>query len=756
MAARKKNTGAATADAPADTAARELVTRVRKRFKVMYEADEENRRDALEDLKFLHVPGAQWDSELRKRRKKRPTYEFNRLRILVKRVLNDLRANRPQGKVRGVEDNDTDRAEIYEGLCRNFWQSSDGDTVLDYAGEYQVGGGFGAFRIATEYAHEDAFDQDIKVLPIRNPFCLFWDPAAQDPLKRDAQDWILTDRMGKDAFKSQYPNAKPVEFPDDTGFDDDDMWADGEFVRIAEYWWREPYTKRIGYLSTGETVDMAQLGDVPEGAEVPGLPGVVVMKVRDSQCHRIKQAIVSGDSILSGPNDWAGSQFPFVVMFGEHVCIEGRSYWFGMTRFARDAARAYNVTRTAIAETIALTPTAKYWATPKQSLGQAQAWAEAHESNKPFAIYNPDPQAPGPPQRTGGADVPVALMQEAQIASEDMKAVVGVFDASLGNRSNESSGIAIRARQAQGEIANFNYQDNQAKAVRRAWEIMIDLIPRIIDTERQLRIIGADGAEKFVRVNQMVETPEGPQVVNDLKAGRYDVAVTVGPSFNTRREEAAQVFTQLGAQAPVVWQAAGDLIVKMLDVPYGEQMAERIKAVMRATQPALAQVLEADENGQTLPPEVMAKMQEAEQMMAQVQQQGQLVEQAAAELQGEQAKVEKGKADLELRAAKMEADYQRMVADITKREAAAGVSKDQETVAQDRQALSIQVAEAVAQLAAQNAEFMQQAAAVIAEIQARTQPAVVVPPAPRIARIESRRVNGTLVAVPVYESEAVQ
>src|SRR3990172_4297117 len=179
----------------------DLLIKIRDRFKVMSDADHDNRVMALSDMKFVNIPGEQWDAAMRKERGERPCYEFNKLRITCKRVINDMRANRPAGKVRGVEGSDKDTADVYEGLIRNVWNNSDGDTVIDQAAEYQVTGGMGAWRIATKYASEDAFEQDIVVEPIQNPYCLYADPACQDWLKRDAADFILTDRISKAAYE---------------------------------------------------------------------------------------------------------------------------------------------------------------------------------------------------------------------------------------------------------------------------------------------------------------------------------------------------------------------------------------------------------------------------------------------------------------------------------------------------------------------------------------------------------------------------
>lgn len=637
---------------------KELLTRIHDRYKVMSEADQTNRDKALEDLKFAHEPGAQWDATLKKERGDRPCYEFNKLRITIKRVINHIRANRPAGKVRAVEDGDKDTAEIYDGLIRNIWNVSDADTVVDYAAEYVVAGGMGAWRVTTEYSDDTAFEQDIFVRPIKNPFCLFADPTASDPLKRDAEDWILTEKISNKSYEARFPKAKRTSFTD-INFDDDDEWADEETTRICEYWYKKPYEKTLYLLPTGETVE-----------ELPA--GITAARERLVKCHKIYMVIASGDAILEGPTEWAGTKFPFVQVHGEWRVIDGKVQWHGLTRFSKDAQRAYNSSRTAIAETIALAPTAKHWFTPKQYEGLGKHIAEAHKTNTPVSFYNPDPAAPGPPVRMGGADVPVALIQEAGMASEDIKATSGIFDASLGNQSNETSGRAIRARQEQGEIATYNYPDNISKGVRLTNEIIIDLLPKIYDTARNIRILGADGAEKYEKVNHPVQDPEtgAITVMNDITRGKYDVTVTSGPSFSTQRQEASEVYTEIGRAVPALWGVAGDLVVKAMDLPYSEQIADRMKSLLPP------QIQQQMSEGKPVPPEVQAVMAQADQAMQMVQQQTQLVQQAAQEVEQskseaekERAGVEQAKADLQVAQAKFEAKIAQELAKLTMKEA---------------------------------------------------------------------------------------
>lgn len=625
----------------ADKQSKELLIKIRTRAKIMMDADRENRQKALEDLRFLHVPGEQWDLITKTERGlDRPMYEFNKTRITVKRIVNDMRANRPQGKVRAVEDGKVATADAIEGLIRNICNTADFDTVIDYAAEYQVGAGMGAWRITVDYADDDVFEQTIGLDPLRNPFCLYYDPAAQDFLQRDAADWFLTDKIGKVSYESRWPNAAIVDFDSDMEFDTDPDWEDDEKVRIGEYWFKEPYDKTIVLLSNGEVVDESEVNQGVLDANK-----LTVIKTRVVHCHKIMSVIVSGNSILEGPNEWAGSMFPFVMAYGEYIVIEGKLHWFGLTRFAKDAQRSYNYSRTNAIESVALAPQAKWWMTPKQVAGLENALAESHKKNFPYNLYNADPTAPGPPQRMGGADIPAALVQEMQIASDDIKAVTGIYDASLGAKGNETSGKAINARQRQGEISTFHYMDNLGKAVRRTWEILVDLIPNIYDTERTVRVLGVDGAEDYIKLN--AKDPVTGEMLHDLSTGKYDVAITVGPSYATMRQEAAEAYGELAARDPMMMQAAGDLVVKALDLPYSNEISERYQALLP---PPIQQLINKDKK-QT--PEVAAAMAQVQQMSQMVDQKAQLVTAAEQELKQLQTKVQGDAASAKLSQAQL-------------------------------------------------------------------------------------------------------
>ena len=119
--------------------------------------------------------------------------------------------------------------------------------------------------------------------------------------------------MAKTAFESKYPGAKADSFPPEE-LGDDDPNDDEESVWVAEYWKKVPVKRRLGLLATGETIDL-DASALPVD-ETTGLP-VEVMKERTADSHKIVQYVCLADAVLEGPNDWAGKEFPFVIVYAE-------------------------------------------------------------------------------------------------------------------------------------------------------------------------------------------------------------------------------------------------------------------------------------------------------------------------------------------------------------------------------------------------------------------------------------------------------
>jgi hypothetical protein len=726
---------------------KKLLIRIRERCRLMIEGDEENRKAAKDDIRFVSVPGAQWDEAVKKARAGRPCYEFDKLSIKGQRLINEMRANRPAGKVRAGDDTDKATATVREGLCRNIANVSDLDTICDYAGVYQVEGGMGAWRVTTEYVPDTLKKQRIRAEPIPNPFCLYWDPASTDPLKRDAADWCLIDTLSKAAYTAKYgKKAEKVSF-DAGDCQEDADWDDEENVRVCEYWYKESYKKELWLLTNGKTIDPAK-----EEKRRPGSTASLQVKEKgEVDCDRIMMCIASGDAILEGPLEQAGRNHRFIVVHGAWKIVDSKPTWWGLVRKAKDAQRAYNVERTAYVEDTASGPNSQFFATAEQAKGHTDTWNKAITENLPYLLYNADPKAPGPPQRISPSPVPTARVQGMMMADQEMKDVTGVYDAALGERSNEKSGVAIRNREQQTQLVNFNFPDNMAKGVQRTWEIFNDLIPEIIDTEQMVRVLGIDGVEDYVKVNTSGTDEQGmPIIVNDLTTGEFDITVTVGPSFATQSQEASEFYTDMAKADPMLMATAGDLVYKARQTPYADEIAERRQAMLPP------QIQAQLTKGKKLPPEVSAAMAQVEQGKQEVQQHGQLVQAAQVELEQEKADAEKAKAQVDTAIANLktqEAQFQARVAQelaklamkeaqIAEREVQSQLAPAQNDLEAERANLTNEAQVAVQTIQDLAGQFMEQASQIVQQIDQRAATPAASPAKRRVLRM--KRMNGGL------------
>lgn len=549
----------------------DLLATAKKRLKEAMDFVDEGRQDMLDDLRFLN--GEQWPEALKAERERdgRPCIVINKQQTFVDQVAGDIRQNTPSIKVKPVDGkSDPIVAEIMTGLIRNIEVQSNADTAYDTAAESAVECGEGAFRVATKYTDDDVFDQDIVIKRIKNPFTVYWDPASQEWDHSDAKWCLVTQMMSKEDFETEYPD---MAFQSSDGKNDANSgWAVGNQVRIAEYFYQEEKKKKLYLMKDPLTGATTTTEEKLEGWEV--------VKDRDVVTNSLKWCKLSGAEILEGPQDWPGRYIPICTVYGKELNIEDKTIFRGVIRNSKDPQRLYNYSRSTSAETISLAPKAPWLVTPKQ-MGEYKAfWDQSHKRNFPYLPYNGDPQAPGPPTRTFPSMASTGLQMEIQISDQEMHDTTGLQQASLGKKSNEQSGRAIVARQREGDVANFAYYDNLGRAIKYCGKVLVDLIPKIYDTERIIRVLGEDGTEDFVPVNQNIALPNGKQAFFDLTAGKYDVVVSIGPSYTTQREEAADSMMAFLGAFPAAAPLIGDLVAKNMDWPGADEIEKRLKSLL--------------------------------------------------------------------------------------------------------------------------------------------------------------------------------
>jgi len=625
------------------TREQQLINEVRERAHDAWQHDRENREDAHKDLRFL--AGNQWPQEIRRSREQsnRPTLTINRLPQFVNQVVNDIRQNPPAIRTVPADGTATEEiAEIYTGLIRQIEYRSGAQHVYASAASHAVSCGIGHFRVKTDFIDDASFEQEILIERIAKPLSVLWDPASVMPDRSDAQWCVVTEMMPLAKFKAEYPNAKQqdIDIVRDATAESGLYWTNTDHIRLAEYWKKVPAKRRLALFEDGSTLDVTDLTDEQRAF----LPDPVRERTADS--FKVVHYLMTGAEILEGPNEWAGRFIPILPVIGSEIPLEVKTARYGLIRFARDPQQLYNYWRSAAAESIALAPKAPYLVTPNMIARHKSQWDAHNVTNRPYLMYDPDEDAPGArPIREQAPQPPQALVQESSIASDDMKATTGIFDASLGAQGNETSGRAILARQREGDVGTFHFQDNLNASLRHLGHILVDLIPRIYDTERQIRIIRPDDSQEFVPINQMMMSDSGePVLFNDLSQGRFDVRVRIGPSYTTQRIEAASQMIELAQAIPQTGAVISDLLVKNLDWAGADEIAERLK--------------------RTIPPEIRGPDDEQDEQQQAAAQQAQQLQQTIQELQLKTAQLNAEK--LEAEVAKLRAEVDNEEADVIK------------------------------------------------------------------------------------------
>jgi hypothetical protein len=576
---------------------KDMLATMRSRFTMAVSAYSESREDELDDLRFeAGSPDNQWQwpadvlatrgSVQGQTINARPCLTINKLPQHVHQVTNEQRQNRPSVKVIPVDDNaDVEVAEIFEGVIRHIEYISDADVAYDTACENQVTYGEGYIRVLTKYCDDNSFDQDLYIGRIRNSFSVYMDPTIQDPCGSDAEWCFVTEDMTKAEYERQFPDAAPISSMMQQGVGDSSLsqWLTENTVRVAEYFYYEHTPTKLN-LYQG---NMSAVEGSREDKELKAL-GLKPLKSRMADVKKVKWLKTNGFEVLE-EQDWAGKFIPVIRVVGNEYEVDGRLYVSGLIRNAKDAQRMYNYWVSQEAEMLALAPKAPFIGYGGQFEGYETQWKTANTTNWPYLEVNPDvtdgagavlplPQRAQPPMASSG------LLQAKAGASDDIKSSTGQYDSSLGATSNERSGRAILAREKQGDTGTYHYVDNLARAIRHCGRQLVDMIPKIYDTERIARIIGVDGEVKRAKINPSQEEPvkkivdESGIVIEKIynpSVGKYDVCVSTGPSYMTKRQESLDAMSQLLQGNPQLWQVAGDLFVKNMDWPGAQEMAKR-------------------------------------------------------------------------------------------------------------------------------------------------------------------------------------
>ena len=589
-----------------------VITEAVEFLKFCNDADTMNRQEALEDLKF--VSGDQWPVELQNSRnlESRPCLTINKLDGYCRQVANQQRQQRPRIKVHATNTHEQMvEAQDIQGIIRHIEVNSNADHAYDNAFDYAVRMGWGFMRVRTDYISEDSFDQEIYIDPVDNPFTVYYDPNSIAPDGSDAEKCLITTMMPKNVFRSMYP-----DHDDGTSFtqrgtgDSQSEWITKEDIRLAEYYYTVREKAKLYLLSDGSST----FADDKDFFNRLQMAGITVIDTRESVKKTIKYKKLTAIEVIE-ERDWASKYIPIIPVYGRHVVIGDKRKKFGMVRYAKDSQRMYNFWQTSLTESIALAPKAKWVMAEGQDEGHENDWAQANIKSFPLLRYKQtdiEGRTAPPPVRLQPEPPPAGVMVAAASVNDDIKAIMGIFDPAQLGQGN-ISGKALNGQQQQVDLTNYDYYDNLTRSIAHVGKVILDLIPKIYDTQRILRIIGEDGKPDMLPLNQRDAIGN---ILNDTSIGQYDVVMETGPGYNSKRQEAVDAMMPLLAK-PELFNIAGDLVFRNMDFPGADVIADRLAAAN-----PLAQIDEKSD----IPPQVQMQILQAKQQVMQMQQQMQAMQ----------------------------------------------------------------------------------------------------------------------------------
>lgn len=616
-------------------------------------------RKARDDLFFISDDdNAQWDTKDRNIREKRPCLTIDQLGQFIHKVANTIRMNTPTINIIPDDGGDAETAEIIKGKIKDIEYKSNADEAYDTASLSSIRCSIGFFKIEHDYISDDSFEQELLVKRIVNSLTCWLDCDSIEVDGSDATRATIIEPMSVKKFKRQYPGKEPTSFGDEkTGAKDDDM------INIAEYYEIIKESKDVGLTETGEMEEAQE--------------GVEYVNQRKLEKTIVRKYILSGADVLA-ETTFPGKYIPLVPVYGEEAWIDGRRQLYSLIRKSKDAQRMYNYWKSLETELLMKQPNAPIMVGEGQIEDYAADWQNPQKAMAlRYKTHDSEGNALPAPIRLAPPTIPTGIVNAARATVDDIKATMGLYNASIGEQSNETSGVAISRRKEEGDVATYHFGDNLVKSIAHGGRILVCALPEVYDTPRKIRIIGAEDEPKEVGINGLMVDDQERHYA--FVKGKYSVRVTTGASNLTKRQETEDFLQNLLTKDPNMMNILGDLYFKYSDIAGSSAMAERMKKVIDP------KFLEENKDQQVDPEKEQMKMiiQQGEQMMQQMQaQMGDLQKQLKdkqdeiqVKAQGEQNKAEHEQGKLQLELIKIHQEQEKVRQDYEFKMAALDVKK---------------------------------------------------------------------------------
>jgi len=603
---------------------KDLHDKALKRFKEVEEYESIARKLQEEDLEFAYrdqwLPG----DKVKRDGERRPCITVRRSKQFLDHIKNENRQNKPQIKVSPIDDG---AQEVYaknrQGLIRHIQYDSKAAQAFQRSYDFAVDCGRGWFEIVTDYVHSGTFDQKIMIESVADQFSIWMDPAHEKPDYSDCKWGFKNERMRRETFEERWPNAESGAWTKGVN----NPWIEKDFVTVAKYYVIEDSERELWRVSISGVEENVWVDEIDTDSKQ--YKNNVIEK-RMVKSDMLKYYYLSGTEVLE-ENETVFNAITLIPMIGEETVINNVFDVKGVTRDIIDPCRQYNFYHSQETEIMSNAPKTPYVGAVGAFEGLEHQWDD-NDSASAYKEYNPvthNGQLAPPPQRADIVNFPAGLAQGKQEIVSDLQAITGYFNAQSGAMSNEVSGTAIRQRINQGNTASFHFVDNANSALTSAGRIINDALPKVYKRKgRIITILGEDDEESTFRLAGNEEESQGEAgEIGSFGEGQFSVVISVGPSYNTKREESVANMIEMANKVPMVGEGSADLIIKEQDWNLKDDMAARTKRMIEMKYKGLTAPIVDEKNSEMA--QIAEQLNQSQQEM---QQMGQQMEQMAAEL----------------------------------------------------------------------------------------------------------------------------
>lgn len=578
----------------------EVLKIAKERYSAAVEGWREVYNAAKSDLEFMSdKPGAMWDEKEFNSRLQvgRPVPQIDQLTQFKHQVVNDIRMNTPTINVIPSDlESDPKTAEIIAGRIKAIEYKSNADSAYDTAVDFSVGCSIGFIRVDRHYVDDESFEQELCIKRVVNPLAVYIDPKSTEPDGSDARYAFVVEEISVAEFKKKYPDAEPVTFGEASFGADNKSQSNDAVINIVEYFEIDEAGEEYGLL--------------PDGNKEKAEDGKQYLNRRKVKKRTVRHYKLAGDDILE-ETTFPGKYIPIVPVYGEEHWIDGKRQIQSLIRRAKDAQRTYNLWKALETELLLKQQQAPVQAAVGQMRGFEDDWSDPA---KAMVLYYHQTDAEGnqapAPQRLQPPTIPTGIVNASQGASNNIREILGMYNAAAGKREGDASGVALKQLDQSSDVGNYHFGDNLIKSITQVGKIIVCALPEVEDSARIVTIVDKEENFKTVGINGKL-APEQEEIY-DLLRGKYDVRVTVGASFTTQRQQAAELYQNtLKILPPEAAMNVLDLVFKYQDTPGAQALESRFKKMV---DPRLLDEKEREE-GQP-DPQVLALSQQIKQLQA--------------------------------------------------------------------------------------------------------------------------------------------